>query len=289
MTDLNLYTKMIEQRLSELCSEDDGLIGNLKRAMSYSLKAGGKRIRPALAMEFCRICGGDPKSALDIACAIEITHTFSLVHDDLPCMDNDDFRRGKPSCHKAFGEDTALLAGDALSIKSYEVIADCKTVSSDRLLRISYELAKAAGADGMCGGQIIDLENESREVDSEVLGITHKLKTGELFSVACRAGAIAAGADEEKIKLASQYGYKLGLAFQIVDDILDVEGDEQELGKPVGSDEEQNKTTYITLFGMEAAKKMANDITEEALELLTGFEDSDALKDFTKELLYRGK
>lgn len=288
MNRLNDYKSAVEKRLFELASVGE-LNRSLTEAMAYSLEAGGKRIRPVLAMEFCRVCGGNPYDALDAACAVEITHTFSLIHDDLPCMDDDDLRRGKPSCHKKFGEDTALLAGDALSIKSYEVIASCNTVPQDRLLRCVAELARAAGADGMCAGQVLDLENESREVSTERLGITHKLKTGELISASCKIGAIIAGADEEKISLASEYGYKLGLAFQIVDDILDIEGSTEELGKPVGSDSLQNKTTYITLLGMDNAKKLAEKITNEAMDILNNFNDCDALKELTRALLHRGK
>lgn len=261
---------------------------SLARAMRYSLEAGGKRIRPVLVMEFCRICGGDIKSAVSAACAIEMIHTFSLIHDDLPAMDNDDFRRGRPSCHKAFGEAPAILAGDALAILPFQIIAEDETISSDIRVKLIADLSGASGMYGMTGGQQIDMENETRsDVDEKNLRYMYSLKTGALIRTACRMGCIAAGADAETVAAADEYASKLGLAFQIIDDILDVISTTEELGKPVGSDAEQNKTTFVTVLGLEKAKEEADRITQEALEALKKFSDTEFLEDLTNTLLER--
>jgi len=261
---------------------------SLARAMRYSLEAGGKRIRPVLVMEFCRICGGDIKSAVSAACAIEMIHTFSLIHDDLPAMDNDDFRRGRPSCHKAFGEAPAILAGDALAILPFQIIAEDETVSSDIRVKLIADLSRASGMYGMTGGQQIDMENETRDdVDEKNLRYMYSLKTGALIRTACRMGCIAAGADAETVAAADEYASKLGLAFQIIDDILDVVSTTEELGKPVGSDAEQNKTTFVSVLGLENAKAEADRITKEALEALKKFSDTEFLEDLTNTLLER--
>lgn len=261
---------------------------SLARAMRYSLEAGGKRIRPVLVMEFCRICGGDIKSAVSAACAIEMIHTFSLIHDDLPAMDNDDFRRGRPSCHKAFGEAPAILAGDALAILPFQIIAEDETISSDIRVKLIADLSRASGMYGMTGGQQIDMENETRsDVDEKNLRYMYSLKTGALIRTACRMGCIAAGADAETVAAADEYASKLGLAFQIIDDILDVISTTEELGKPVGSDAEQNKTTFVTVLGLEKAKEEADRITQEALEALKKFSDTEFLEDLTNTLLER--
>lgn len=255
-------------------------------AMEYSLSAGGKRIRPVLTAEFCRICGGDAEAALPAACALEMIHTFSLIHDDLPCMDDDDMRRGKPSCHAAFGEAMALLAGDALLNYAYEVISGGDGLSAETKLALISELSKATGVNGMIGGQVIDTTFEGKMTEAELLNM-YSMKTGALLKTACKMGCIAAGAGDEKLAAAELYAGKLGLAFQIIDDILDVTGDERLLGKPIGSDSNNDKTTYVTLNGTEKSRKAAEMLTDEALNALEAFEDTQFLKELTLFLLKR--
>ena len=281
------YIQIINAELDKSYRADDLMSDTLMNAMHYSLSNGGKRIRPILMLEFCKMCGGKIEDAVKAAAALESIHTSSLIHDDLPCMDNDDLRRGKPSCHKAYGEDMALLAGDALILNAFSKITETIGVSPELVLRVVSEISLASGFSGMCGGQLLDLENETTHPDAEKLKLTYKLKTGKLISVACKCGAILAGANEEIIKLAESYGYDLGLAFQIVDDILDVEGDEALLGKPIGSDDEQNKITFVSLYGIENAKKKAAEITERALKTLSEFSDNEYLTILTKKMLIR--
>lgn len=287
---LSEYIAFTEENLKKysLCPGAVSAQENLIKAMNYSLEAGGKRIRPVLVYAFCEACGKNYKIASAPACGIEMIHTFSLIHDDLPAMDNDDFRRGKPSCHKAFDEATAILAGDALSVLPFEIIADDPVLTSEQKVNIISCLAKAVGRDGMIGGQVIDMENESRDdVDEANLRNMYKHKTGELIAVSCMMGCICAGADNDTIAAAAEYGYRLGLAFQIIDDILDVTSTTEELGKPVGSDSEENKTTFVTLYGVEKAKKIAEQITGEAMALLEKFSNNDFLRELTEMLLCR--
>ncbi len=263
-------------------------------AMRYSLAAGGKRIRPVLVLEFCRLCGGTSetaqKGAMAAACALEMIHTFSLIHDDLPEMDNDDFRRGKPSCHKAFGVATALLAGDALLNEAFQILADDLFLSAEQKVQMLHVLTKATGASEMIGGQIMDMAFETRnDVTLEEQTAMCAAKTGALIRAACKLGCIAAESTKTQRTLADEYGAKLGLAFQIVDDILDVTGSEEVLGKPVGSDAQEGKTTFVTLLGLEEARKRAEILTQEALEILEQFSEHDFLTDLTRELLIREK
>lgn len=255
-------------------------------AMTYSISAGGKRIRPVLTAEFCRVCGGTVEAALPAACALEMIHTFSLIHDDLPCMDDDDMRRGKPSCHAAFGEAQALLAGDALLNFAYEVISGGEGITAETKLALISELSKATGVNGMIGGQVIDTTFEGKMTEAELLNM-YSMKTGALLKCACKMGCIAAGAGKEKISAAELYAEKLGLAFQIIDDILDVTGDEKLLGKPIGSDSDNGKTTYVTLNGVENSRKAAETLTNEALSTLDAFENTQFLKELTLFLLKR--
>ena len=234
------------------------------------------------------MCGGDIEKALPIACAMEMIHTFSLIHDDLPCMDNDDLRRGKPSCHKAFDEATALLAGDALEIYPIELIAGSE-LEPEKIVKIISKITHQVGVFGMIGGQQIDTENEGKPYTSQALLEMYSLKTSALLKAACCSGCIAAGADEDTVQNAAMYAEKLGLAFQIVDDILDVTGDENVFGKPIGSDAESGKTTYVTLYGLEKAHEKAEELTNEALEILSNWENSDFIKELTKKLLNRNK
>ena len=295
MTELNKsrlknYAEFVQSKLSEYVqvSENTAMQKTVIEAMNYSLSAGGKRIRPVLVMEFNRVCGGNPENAIAPACAIEMIHTFSLIHDDLPCMDDDDFRRGRPSCHKKFGEAEAVLAGDALAALPFEIISKDKNLSDMQKVRIIYELSHATGFCGMIGGQIIDIENESRtDVDIENLKNMYAHKTGALIKSACRMGCICAGADEKTIALADEYAEKTGLAFQIVDDILDVTSTQEVLGKPIGSDAQQNKTTFVTLMGIENASKQAEILTNQALAVLKEFNDNEFLCELTSMLLSR--
>lgn len=259
-------------------------------AMRYSLEAGGKRIRPVLVLEFCRMLGGNINDALLAAVALEMIHTFSLIHDDLPAMDNDDYRRGRKSCHKEFDEATAILAGDALSIHAFSIISKDKNLSSDKKVKLMEVLSEMSGYKGMIGGQIIDMENEKRDdVDIDNLHAMCDGKTGALIRCACRMGCIVSGADDEIIAKADRYGSCVGLAFQIVDDILDITSTTEVLGKPVGSDAASNKTTFATLMGIEKADKLAAKLTDEAIEILGQFDDNEFLKDLTHDLLVRIK
>ena len=288
MIKLNVYSEMINEELKKFAAEKPALRENICEAMDYSLTAGGKRLRPILMLEFCRMCGGNASGLMKTACSIELIHTFSLIHDDLPCMDDDDYRRGKPSCHKAYGEATALLAGDALNTLAFEAIADAATegvISAQTAIMLVSVLAKAVGVNGMIGGQIIDLGAEGREISIEELDLLQAHKTGALIEAACVMGVILAG-DFEKIP-AADYAQALGRAFQIVDDILDVTGSFEELGKPIGSDAEQHKSTYVTALGIEGAQKEADRLTEQALLILEQFDDNEFLRDLTEYLLHR--
>ena len=284
---LNEYISFTESTLKKFSYKNKlGLQSSVADAMDYSLEAGGKRIRPVLVLAFCHMCGGDYRKAAAPAAAIEMIHTFSLIHDDLPCMD-DDFRRGKPSCHKKFGEACAVLAGDALAIRPFQVIAESELNDSMKIKLIA-ELACSSGAEGMIGGQIIDMENEQRStVNGENLRMMYALKTGRLIKTSCVMGCIAAEASDEQVKNAEEYAHCLGLAFQIIDDILDVTGDEAALGKPIGSDAEENKTTFVTLYGIENAREEAVKLTDKAMKILGRFDNNEFLIELTKYLLDR--
>ncbi|MDE7363665.1 MAG: polyprenyl synthetase family protein [Ruminococcus sp.] len=259
-------------------------------AMNYSLEAGGKRIRPVLVFAFCEALGAKKEIASAPACAIEMEHTFSLIHDDLPAMDNDDFRRGKPSCHKEFGEAIAILAGDALSVLPFEIIADAPELTPEQKVMIISVLANSVGRDGMIGGQVIDMENESRtDIDEENLRNMYRCKTGQLLAVSCVMGAICADASNETMRAAAEYGFRLGFAFQVIDDILDVTSTTEVLGKPVGSDEKQHKTTFVTLYGIEKAKELADEATSQAIEWLGAIDNNEFLVELTEVLLRRIK
>lgn len=263
---------------------------NLIDAMNYSLEAGGKRIRPVLVFAFCEALGAKKEIASAPACAIEMEHTFSLIHDDLPAMDNDDFRRGKPSCHKVYGEAMAILAGDALSILPFEIIADAPELTPEQKVMIISVLANSVGRDGMIGGQVIDMENESRtDIDEENLRNMYRCKTGQLLAVSCVMGAICADASNETMRAAAEYGFRLGFAFQVIDDILDVTSTTEILGKPVGSDEKQHKTTFVTLYGIEKAKELADEATSQAIEWLGAIDNNEFLVELTEVLLRRIK
>lgn len=285
---LKNYREMVEKRIDELFPESDVAYSELIKAARYSLTLGGKRIRPILMMEFCKLCGGKAEDALDLAIALEMIHTYSLIHDDLPCMDNDDMRRGKPSCHKAFGEDIALLAGDTLLTESFFIAANAPLSAEKRLKVISF-LSSNAGLHGMIGGQVLDLSFEKNKPDATGLQDMYMRKTAALLIAAVSIGCIAAGKDDEQsLKSAAKYGYNLGLAFQVIDDILDVTANEKVLGKPVGSDDKNNKTTFVTIFGIEKAFAIAAELTNFALDALDEFEgDTENLYEITNYLLDR--
>ncbi|MBR3970302.1 MAG: polyprenyl synthetase family protein [Ruminococcus sp.] len=287
---LRRYVEFTEKELKKFnnYSHENRPQVKLIDAMNYSLRAGGKRLRPALVYAFCEALGGTMETASAPACAIEMVHTFSLIHDDLPAMDNDDFRRGKPSCHKAFGEAMAILAGDALAVLPFEIIADTPELTPEQKVLIISVFANSVGRDGMIGGQVIDMENEKAEcVDEENLRNLYRCKTGQLIAVSCVMGAICADADNETIRIAAEYGLRLGFAFQVIDDILDVTGTTEELGKPAGSDENSNKNTFVSLFGIEKAREAAEKATSEALEWIDAIPNNEFLVQLTEKLLKR--
>lgn len=281
----------IEKALYAYLPSENCLEKNVIDAMAYSLRAGGKRVRPSLTLAFCALCGGSADAAMPFGCAVEMIHTYSLIHDDLPCMDNDELRRGKPSNHVVFGEDIALLAGDALQSLAFEIICceeTVKTAGSAACAKAAYTLAKYCGVSGMVGGQVIDLEHEHRQASLEVLREMDAKKTGALIKAACEMGCIAAGAPDKKIRAASLYGGYIGIAFQIVDDILDVTSSAEELGKPVGSDKENQKSTYVSLLGIEKCRETAKNYTEKAKDALRDFDgDASELCAFADQLVNR--
>lgn len=282
------YIPVIENKLNELLPESGERYSSAVNAMRYSLLSGGKRIRPILLLEFYRLFGGRAEGALNFAAAIEMIHTYSLIHDDLPCMDNDDMRRGKPSCHKAFGYDTALLAGDALLTHAFLAAASAADIPPERVSRAISVLAQKAGIYGMVGGQVMDLDFEKNGANGEELTAMYIKKTSCLLEAAAMCGAVLAGADEETVKKTEEYAENLGLAFQITDDILDCTADEKTLGKPIGSDEKNGKTTFVTLLGLDGAKQRAALLTKKAEDILNGFSgDTSYLKELTEYLLNR--
>ncbi len=285
------YLSLIEKQLRTYLPEEDLSQADLFNAMRYSLLAGGKRIRPTLILEFCRACGGNVNAALPFACAIEMIHTYSLIHDDLPCMDNDDMRRGRPSNHKVFGEDIALLAGDALLTMAFEVMLQKEAVEAlgaQRAAQAAGILAAAAGAHGMVGGQVIDLMSEGRAISLDTLKTMDECKTGALIVAAAKMGCVLGGANDEQLTAAENYGKAIGLAFQIVDDILDVTSDTQTLGKPVGSDIGNDKCTYVSLMGLDNAEKTAAELTGAAVSALDCFgEQAGYLIQLAQELAAR--
>ncbi len=260
-------------------------------SMKYSVKNGGKRVRPLLTLLFCDACGGDVKAAIPMATAIEFIHTYSLIHDDLPCMDNDDYRRGKPSNHKVYGDAMALLAGDGLLTAAFERIAvwsQAGLYSADVAVKAISELSVYAGSRGMIGGQVIDIQNENKpDISFETLRLLDSLKTGALIEAACSLGCIAANADDEKIYSAKSFASKIGLAFQIKDDILDVTGSLEKIGKMAGSDVQNGKTTYVTLLGVEKCQELVDQLTDEAMKELDSFENNEALKEYAEYLAKR--
>ena len=281
------YQAAIEQYLEGLFSTDKPY-GRLQEAMRYSLLGGGKRIRPVLTLEMARLGGIDWHLALPYACALELVHTYSLIHDDLPCMDDDDFRRGKPTNHKVFGQANAVLAGDALLTTAFAVLAEA-SLPAERVQRGIAALANAAGPNGMVGGQVLDLLGEGNSLQEEEILAIESLKTGCMIEAAARLGAIAAGSTPEEEAAAAAYARKLGLAFQVRDDILDVMGDEGEFGKPIGSDQANQKSTFVALKGIAACEAWVQELTQEAVAFLAPFSGREFLCELAHFLARRTK
>lgn len=280
---LKAYQTAVEVFLNS-CFTEDRPQKQLFEAMRYSLLAGGKRIRPVLVLEFCRICGGDWEKALPFAAAIEMIHTYSLIHDDLPCMDNDDYRRGRLTNHKVFGEAQAILAGDALLTAAFRTasVADAEPQTVVQVIQI---LSGCAGEKGMVGGQILDIEGENKILNAEQVHTIHRLKTGALIAAACRMGVTAAGGTAEQMQAARTYAESIGLAFQIRDDMLDVLGDAQKLGKATHAD--GNKNTFVSLYGIDRCKEWIIQENENALRALETFADNQFLVELTEMLASR--
>lgn len=271
--------KRIEQALSDSCPQQ--YPETINEAMRYSLLAGGKRIRPLLCLAACQLVGGDEEVAMPTACALEMIHTMSLIHDDLPSMDNDDFRRGKPTCHKVYGEEIAILAGDALLSRSFEYIARAtRGAPAERVLRVIADVGKAVGSEGLVAGQVVDLQMEGSGgagAGLETLKYIHAHKTGALLEAAVVAGAVLGGAEEAQVARLGRYAQAIGLAFQVVDDILDVTATSEELGKTAGKDVAVNKATYPSLLGLEESRKVVDRLTASAKEELSTFDLQRAL------------
>lgn len=267
---LNEYTPLINDRLYEFIEKMDAP-QKLKEAMLYSISAGGKRLRPCLMMQFYKVLGYNPKEILDFACAVEMIHTYSLIHDDLPCMDNDDMRRGKPSCHIAFGEDIALLAGDAMLTAAFEIASEnTDTANAVKCINL---LAKAAGMCGMCAGQCLDLQSENRQISADELKEIHKGKTVAMIKICAQVACAMANVSQDVTLKCEKYCDNIGLAFQIRDDVLDKIGDEELLGKPINSDCENNKNTYVSFYGLEKCNEYVDTLTSGAIDAVSDFDD----------------
>ncbi len=291
ISELKKKSDFIEAEIYAYLPLEEGYQKTLFSAMNYSYKAGGKRLRPILIMESYKLCGGKGSEYLPYAAAIEMIHTYSLIHDDLPALDNDDLRRGKKTNHKVFGEAMAILAGDGLLNYAYEVILNHALNSSDQpsAIKACKAIADGAGIYGMVGGQVVDVESESKEIDLACLDFIHLNKTAAMIVACMKSGAYLAGADDDTVEKLEAYGRYLGLAFQIADDILDIEGDEKELGKNVGSDIENDKATYPHILGMERSKEIARDLVIKAKEKIEAFEGAEFLIGLVDYVISRNK
>lgn len=269
--EFNKKAAVVNEALEGFMPSPDAYPPLIHRAMRYSVLGGGKRLRPVLLLAAAEMAGGRTRDVMPAACAVELIHSYSLIHDDLPLMDNDDYRRGKPTNHKVYGETVALLAGDALLTLAFLLLTKCRTDYPQDLVRVIGETAAGAGTGGLIGGQVVDTFSVDKEIDTSILEYIHRNKTGSLYRVAVRCGAILAGAGEKDLDCLTEYAEYLGLAFQIKDDILDVTGDEKRLGKPVGSDKRNKKATYPALFGLEGAKNKARLAVKKAEEALEPF------------------
>jgi geranylgeranyl diphosphate synthase, type II len=285
---MELIKDEIESWLEEYFKEKGSYNRKIYDAMSYSLKVGGKRIRPILVGLSYRLYKLDYKEVLPVACALEMIHTYSLIHDDLPCMDDDDLRRGKPTSHKVFGEALAVLAGDGLLNEAMNIMFKYCLGRDGRSLQACRIISEASGVEGMIGGQVVDILSEGRQIDAEELSYMHSKKTGALIKAAILSGAALAGAPSSDLEVLERYGDNLGLAFQIKDDILDVTGSTEVLGKKINSDENNNKTTFVTTYGLESCKDMCVKLTDECIELLKSLKaDTEAMEKLTLFLLKR--
>ncbi len=268
-------TSYVEELLNKYMPKEEGYQKTIMEAMNYSLNAGGKRLRPILTLEACKIVGGNEKDAIPFAVAIEMIHTYSLIHDDLPALDNDDLRRGRKTNHIVYGENMAILAGDALLNYAFEIMLSNSLGKKDpeKYLRAINEIAKSAGIYGMIGGQVVDVQSEDQQISKDKLDYIHNNKTAAIMIGCMRAGAIIGNASEEHLDEITRYAKNIGLSFQIVDDILDIVGDESKLGKNVGSDIENNKSTYPSLLGLEKSKEIANQLINDAKESINKLSD----------------
>lgn len=284
--DFNVYKKIVEEKLDEYIPIK--YPEEIYKSMKYSVNAGGKRLRPIMAIEVCNMLGGKTEDVLPAACAVEMLHTQSLIHDDLPCMDNDDYRRGKLSNHKAFSESTAVLAGDALLSFAPQLIIEKSKLSAEKNIALIYEFCKAAGVDGIISGQIVDIQSENKKISPEILNYLQEYKTSKLFVLAVKTGAIASNATEKQIKELEKFAVKFGHAFQICDDILDEIATAEELGKTPGKDENAHKSTYTSMFGLEKAKTDLKVLCEQCCDILNknNFK-SEILTGIVKDLVER--
>ena len=280
------YLEAIEAHLSTLFLGNRPY-GKLQEAMRYSLLSGGKRVRPVLTCAFAELFGGEWRKAVPFGCALELIHTYSLIHDDLPCMDDDDLRRGKPTCHRAYGETLAVLAGDALQPEAFAMLSGAKGLSAEQRIDAVSVLARAAGADGMVAGQVLDLEGNCRS--REQVERLHSLKTGAMITAAAELGCVAACAAPEQRQAAREYARAVGLAFQIRDDMLDVIADEREFGKPIGSDKGEGKTTFVDLIGLGGCEREIAACTERAKAALVNFPGNGFLLSLADQLAERKK
>lgn len=280
----------IEKLLKEHMPEEKGYQKTIFEAMNYSLKAGGKRLRPILTLEACRIVGGNEEDVIPFAIAIEMIHTYSLIHDDLPALDNDDLRRGRPTNHKVYGDAMAILAGDGLLNYAFEIMLKSSIGKENpaKYLNAINEIAKSSGVYGMIGGQVVDIESEDKKIEMEKLDFIHLNKTAAIIVGCMRAGAIIGDATEEQLENITKYATNIGLSFQIADDILDITGDESKLGKKVGSDIDNNKSTYPSLIGLEKSKEIANDLINEAKTRISNIKgDTEFLNDLAEYIVAR--
>ena len=284
------YLALVEKYLDEYLPDEDTLSEKTAIAMKYACKSGGKRIRPVLLLTWAANCGGNVKEALPFACALEMLHCYSLIHDDMPCMDNSPLRHGKPSVHRFFGENIALLAGDGLLTRAFEVMLNPENskIPVEKKLEASFILADAAGINGMVGGQNLDLVTSGKQLDLDTILLLHSGKTAALIKAACLMGAHLAGADKDTIRAAATFGENIGISFQIIDDILDVTASTEELGKPSHIDEENEKNTIVSLLGVEEAKKLAIQYTDQAIAAMEDVSfDAEELCAFAKSLITR--
>jgi geranylgeranyl diphosphate synthase type II len=281
----------IDAALDVYLPADDTLPQRLHQAIRYSMFAGGKRVRPILMMAACQTVGGEMARVLPAACAMEMIHTYSLIHDDLPAMDDDDYRRGRPTCHKVYGEALAILAGDALLTEAFQLLSapvDGQDVPAKTSRRVIHIIARCAGSMGMVGGQVVDMESEGRDIDLPTLEYIHTRKTGALILASVQAGALLGGADQEAFDALSRYAEAAGLAFQVADDILDIVGDQALLGKDVGSDVARGKATYPALLGLEAARQRAGELRDMAVDALADFDErADPLREIARYIVDR--